>query len=124
MKRLKKFLDRFKIRKYKPYEMPVEVLHDMCLDLLPYKFSYLNEDVALEIAKVILGDKPAFELIYGNKIKKGNPVKATPEGIRFKIEDIEEGKIYPVEYNGTLYLVTRKGEKIIIYRTGELHNKN
>jgi len=46
--------------------MPVEVLHDMCLDFLPYKFSYLNEDVALKILKTILGEKPNFKAIYGD----------------------------------------------------------
>jgi len=47
------------------------------------------------------------------------PVKATCEGIRFNIHDLEEGVLYPVEYEGERYLIRKEGKKVVIYRLSE-----
>jgi len=45
-----------------------------------------------------------------------NPVMSTPEGIRFNIHELKEGKPYFVEHKGDSYIIVKKDRKVVIYR--------
>ena len=58
--------------------------------------------------------------VEGSMVRRDSaPVKSTCEGIRFNIHDLEEGVLYPVEYEGERYLIRKEGKKVVIYRLSE-----